>query len=245
MLQGAHTLGTEQMNSTMLCLKLTVVLSCLQKRTGSTSCYFLVMNELETGFMWLRATWGVWGVSFSRNQCTVLSVPSLPIVGIATRNSFIPLYSWNWEAIQEILEIRQPIVVFAFYCLRCKQAVGKVHSLDVLMSSLMPALFQKPWLNASHLTICPWLQILLAKAEENLYAFWFESLPISRLLARMGAKVCPSLRVRPLYNNTHKDQEPALWCFDSYLWGNVGKGQHWTFPITPKKLIRRQGNKWV
>lgn len=82
--------------------------------------------------------WGVSNKMYSRNQCIILSVPSLPLAGVTTRNSFIPLGPWNWETIQEILEVRQPIAVFVFLL---SQAVGKVHRVDILIYSLMPGLF--------------------------------------------------------------------------------------------------------
>ena len=152
-----------------------------------------------------RVSGGVSNRMYSRNQGIILSVPSLPLAGVTTRNSFIPLDSWNWETIQEILEVRQPIAVLVFYCPKCKQTVGKVHSLDILIYSLMPGLFHRSWPNASHLTIFPWLQIVLAKAEQDLHAFWFESLATSRLSTKMGTKVFPGLKMRTQYKNANKD----------------------------------------
>lgn len=174
--------------------------------------YLLLLSGNEWAGNWFRVAQrhmgclgGVSNKMYSRNQFIILSVPSLPLAGVTTRNSFIPLGSWNWETIQEILEVREPIAVFVFYCPRCKQAVGKVHTLDILIYSLMPGLFHRSWLNASHLTIFPWLQILLAKAEQALHAFWFENFATSRLLAKMGTKVFPRLKMRTQYENASKD----------------------------------------
>lgn len=127
---------------------------------------------------------------YSRNQCFILSVPSLPLAGVTARNFFVLLEAWNWETLQEILEVRQPIAVFVFCCPRCKHlGSGKGHSLDILIPSLMPGPFQGSWLNASHLTIFSWLQILFEKAEQDLHGFWFEHLPSARLWAKMRTKV--------------------------------------------------------
>lgn len=52
-------------------------------------------NELGTGFVWLGFTRGGLGdisnKMHSRNQCFILSVPSLPLAGVTARNFFVLL----------------------------------------------------------------------------------------------------------------------------------------------------------
>lgn len=96
-----------------------------------------------------------------------LSVPSLPLAGVTTRNfhssRFLKLGSCPRNT-----RNRQPIAVFDFYCPRCKQAGREVHSMGISMYSLMPGLFHQSWLNSCHLTIFPWPQILLPRVKQIL-----------------------------------------------------------------------------